>query len=135
MTLEFRIPGTPVQQGSKRGFSRKGSTFVQIVDDNKAKLKPWRVTVKEHAAKALGSSAGFTDACFVLLDFHMPRPKSVRRLRPSVKPDIDKLTRAILDALTDSGVLKDDALVVSLHVEEWYADGEPFVNVKVGELA
>lgn len=135
MTLTFQVPGTPVQQGSKRGFSRKGSTFVQIVDDNKAKLKPWRATVREHAANALGNGTGFTDACFVLLDFHMPRPKSVRRARPSVKPDIDKLTRALLDGLTDSGVLKDDALVVSLHVEEWYADGDPFVNVRVGELA
>lgn len=133
--LEFVVFGVPIQQGSKKGFSRKGSTFVQIVDDNKATLKPWREHVRNVAETALAGRPGFTRAAFVFLDFHMPRGKTVKRARPSTKPDIDKLTRAILDALTDSGVLKDDGLVVSLRVDEWYATNEPSVSIKVGELA
>lgn len=105
-------------------------------DSNAAALKPWRAVVRAEAVKALDGRAGFEGAVYVLLDFYMPRPKTVSRLRPSVKPDIDKLTRAILDALTDSGVVKDDGQVVSLSVEKWYAlDGPARVDVKVCELA
>lgn len=131
--LRFTVTGIPVPQGSKTAFN-VGRRAV-VVDANKTVLKPWRAHVRQAAETALGGREGFTEAAFVLLDFHMPRPKSVKRARPSVKPDIDKLTRAILDALTDSGVLKDDGLVVTLHVEQWYATHEPHVVVKVGELA
>jgi Holliday junction resolvase RusA-like endonuclease len=43
-----------------------------------------------------------------------------------VKPDIDKLTRAILDGLTDGGLLADDARVVELHITKRYpTPGDP----------
>jgi Holliday junction resolvase RusA-like endonuclease len=131
--LEFTVLGNPVQQGSKTGFV-VGKRAV-IVDQNKVKLKPWRAHVRQAAETALAGRTGLDDACFVHLDFYMRRPKTVHRRRPSVKPDIDKLTRAILDSLTDAAVIKDDALVVALHVQQWYADDEPYVRIKVGELA
>lgn len=131
--LEFTVDGIPVPQGSKRAFN-VGKRAV-VVDTNKVTLKPWRAHVRQAAETALDGRTGFTEACFVLLDFHMPRPKTVIRLRPSVKPDIDKLARSILDSLTDSGVLKDDSLVVSLHARKHYADGKPGVRIVVGELA
>lgn len=131
--LTFHVDGIPVPQGSKKAFIVKKRAI--IVDDNATSLKPWRAHVRKAAEAALGDRPGFDDAVYVLLDFYMPRGKTVRRLRPSTRPDVDKLTRAILDALTDSGVLKDDGLVVSLHVEEWYADDEPGVRIKVGALA
>jgi len=127
--LSFRVDGIPIPQGSKKGFIVKKR--VVIVDDNAETLKPWRAKVRDVAETALAGRPGFTDAVSVHLDFYMPRGKTVTRPRPSVKPDADKLTRAIFDSLTDSGVLKDDGLVVSLHAEEWYADDEPFVDVKV----
>lgn len=131
MTLTFTVPGIPIPQGSKKAFVIKRRAV--IVDDNAATLKPWRNTVKLAAQTAGAGSLPLEGALFVLLDFTMPRPKTVKRLRPHVKPDIDKLTRAILDALTDSKVIGDDGQIVSLHVEQWY--GIPSVTVKVGELA
>jgi Holliday junction resolvase RusA-like endonuclease len=130
--LRFHVDGVPVPQGSKTGFV-VGKRAV-LVDANKA-LKPWRATVRDAAETALAGRSGFTDAVFVLLDFYMPRGKTVRRLRPSTKPDIDKLIRAVFDALTDSGVLADDGLVVSVHAQQFYADDKPGVDVKVGVLA
>jgi Holliday junction resolvase RusA-like endonuclease len=131
--LEFWVEGVPVPQGSKKAFV-VGRRAV-IVDANKDQLKPWRATVKNAAENAVDGRPGFDDAVCVLLDFYMPRGKSVLRRRPSVKPDADKLARAILDSLTDSGALSDDSRVVSLHIEEWYADDKPGVNVKVRALA
>ena len=127
--LKFVVLGVPVPQGSKRAYV-VGSRAV-VVDTNKEALRPWRAAVQHAGEIALAGRQGITDAACVHLEFHMPRPKTVTRLRPSTKPDIDKLTRALLDGLTDSGVLRDDALVVSLRVEEWYADDEPYAAVKV----
>lgn len=115
--IEFFIPGAPVQQGSKTGFSRLNSRTVQMTDQNKTRLKPWRATVADHA------DLGVTFDCpvYVELTFVMPRPKKPRWFVPAVKPDLDKLTRAVLDGLTDGGLLADDARVVRMLLEEEYA--------------
>ena len=66
------------------------------------------------------------------LAFYFSRPKSVSyKKRPdhTVKPDIDKLIRAVLDALT--GIFyADDAQVDELYVTKMYGD-PPRVEVEV----
>ena len=60
---------------------------------------------------------------FVSLGFAFLRPKSVsKKKRPyvTVKPDVDKLARAVLDAMTGV-VFRDDAQVVKLEVEKQYS--------------
>jgi len=51
-----------------------------------------------------------------------------------VRPDLDKLERAIGDALTDAGVWVDDGQVVNSHTQKWYAE-TPGVHITVLELA
>ena len=131
--LEFTVPGVAIPQGSKQGYV-VGKRAV-IVDANKAKLKPWRATVRDKAETVLAGRTGFDGACSVSIGFYLPRPKSVIRLRPHVKPDTDKLVRSILDSLTDAGVFKDDALVVDLNAHKYYADDEPYVVIIVKEAA
>ena len=126
--ITFTIPGTPIPQGSKSARVVKGRAF--MFDQNR-NLKPWRNEVRQAAEKALAGRDGFTEALSVNLTFHMPRPATVKRLRPSVKPDIDKLIRAVFDAITDAGVWKDDSLVVHVSATEWYADDEPYAEVTV----
>lgn len=122
-TLMFFAPGIPAPQGSKKGFSRIGTTGVQMVESSKA-LKPWRDNVRKHAAEAAleQSWAGF-DAVAIGLAFWMPRPKSHpkrRRTIHSTRPDADKLTRGVLDALTQSGVIRDDSTVVKVTAVKAY---------------
>jgi Holliday junction resolvase RusA-like endonuclease len=124
--VQFLIPGTPVQQGSKTAFV-VGKRAV-VTDQNKATLKPWRATV---AAAASQHAVGFDVPVTVVLRFVMPRPKKPRFDVPAVKPDIDKLTRAVLDGLTDGGVLKDDSRVVGLFVTESYAGNDDARGVHV----
>lgn len=66
-------------------------------------------------------------------EFNFVRPKSSKRDYPSVKPDLDKLERALLDGLTDSGVIWDDALVVSMTASKRYAD-RPHVRVLITDM-
>lgn len=55
----------------------------------------------------------------VELVFYFTRPKSVKRDYPSVKPDIDKLCRTVLDAATGR-LFKDDSQVVILNARKEY---------------
>lgn len=111
------VPGIPVPQGSKTAFVVGGRAVV--TDQNRKTLKPWRAVIAEHADIA----RTFDCPVAVRLVFYMPRPKRPRWTRPAVKPDIDKLTRAVLDGITDGGLIADDARVVDLHVHEEYATG------------
>jgi Holliday junction resolvase RusA-like endonuclease len=64
--------------------------------------------------------------------FYLKKPKRAITL-PTVKPDIDKLCRAILDALTDSGaIFDDDSQVVQLVASKNYSTlAQPYVVITV----
>ncbi|WPM94370.1 RusA-like Holliday junction resolvase [Arthrobacter phage Cupello] len=79
------------------------------------------------------------------LTFYMPRPAGHFRqdgtLRasapkwPAVKPDIDKLERAVFDAITAAGVWADDSRAVVVAKSKQYADGHEIgVQVLVSSL-
>lgn len=67
--------------------------------------------------------------------FALPRPRSrpKRDHWPDRRPDLDKLGRALLDALTGI-VFLDDAQVVALDPTKEYA-GMPGVNVSVWRMS
>ena len=93
------------------------------------KHKGWRDHVSTVIPKLEQPS---TNPVRVELLFYFNKPKTVKREHMSVKPDIDKLTRSVLDALTLIA-WKDDSQVVKLEVAKLYAhDGpEPGVRVRV----
>lgn len=69
----------------------------------------------------------------------MPRPASVKpakRYYPTVAPDLDKLLRALLDGIGQSGVIwGDDSQVVRLTAWKAYADWrEPGAEAKIREM-
>lgn len=131
--LTFIIEGTPVQQGSKTAFNI-GNRAV-VTDQNAKTLKPWRALVQYRATEASKIWPQFQGPIAVTIDFYMPRGTTVKRARPSVTPDIDKLLRALFDGITDSGLWADDALVVDAHVREWYADDRaPGVDVTISAV-
>jgi len=128
--LAFFVPGTPIQQGSKTVYNGRA------VDANTKRLKPWRAHVTGAAVEALAGRVGFAPdtEIAVLYDFYFTQPKTVTRRRPNVRPDLDKLERAISDALTDAHVWADDGQVVNSHTQKWYAE-TPGVHITVLELA
>lgn len=55
--------------------------------------------------------------------FTLPKPPSVKRAHHTVAPDLDKLCRFLLDALTDAGnVYEDDSQVCELSLSKEYSD-------------
>lgn len=126
----FFVAGRPAAQGSKRHVG--GGRMVE----SSRQVGPWRGAVRQVAIEAMSGQPPRTGPLEVYLRFIMPRPKSHLRkgkaqtdgwrLLPfaprkhTSKPDVDKLVRAILDALT--GVCwSDDAQVVAVHGEKGYA--------------
>lgn len=126
--LYFTAYGNPRPQGSKRHVGN--GRMVEASD-----VKPWRKAIAEavfRAYVATGDERQFTEPVVVWATFYLPRPKSVRRLFPSVAPDLDKLQRALGDALSvDSAALADDALIVRWHASKVYAATPEDVGVKV----
>lgn len=122
--LRFTIEGVAIPQGSKTVFNGRA------VDANK-KLKPWRKAVTAAASEALAGRDAMVGPVYVWLVFRLPRPRTVKRTLPHVKPDLDKLVRAMLDGVTDAKVWADDSQVVYLSAKKLYADDNPYVAVMV----
>lgn len=119
------VEGTPVPQGSLRAGSRG-----QLYYSNASSLKPWRKRISD-AVKAFGSRETSLAPIVVRVTFHLPRPKSVKRTLPTVPPDLDKLMRAVGDALTESGIYKDDGQVVEWRARKRYALPERGAGVEI----
>lgn len=129
-SVTFDVLGVPAPQGSKRAFV-VGNRAV-VTEDSK-RSAPWRDSVAAAGVAAMGGLPALDGPLQVTIRFRMPRPRSVKRLYPSVKPDIDKLARAVLDGLTAAGVIVDDSRVISLTAEKVYAE-VPGASIRVTEV-
>jgi Holliday junction resolvase RusA-like endonuclease len=126
------VPGVPRPQGSKQAFRNQHSGRIAVVESSKH-VKTWRDDIRGALLDRLPSAAPFTYPVTVCLGFVMPRPKfhyrtgrNAHLLRdtapphPIGKPDVDKLARAVLDAIGSAGVWVDDSQVVELHAAKGY---------------
>lgn len=139
-SLRFVVFGRPQQKGSKRVLpirSTKGR--VVLVDANK-NAAPWAHKVTTEAVRAMDRDGHRyllgQEGVWVEMRFYFDRPKShhgtgrnAQTLKPSaparmvVMPDIDKLCRCALDALTGI-VFADDSQVCELVLSKRYGNPE-----------
>ncbi len=118
--ITYFIEGEPAPQGSKNGFVKNGR--VVMVESSK-KVKPWRVAVAEQTARHMSWKTlnPMDSPVEIALVFYLPKPKTVKRQWPSVKPDLDKLIRSTFDGLTTGGLYVDDALVIAVSASKEYS--------------
>jgi len=147
ITLTIEVAGVPAPQGSKTvGRSASGASWVR--DDN-PHTAPWRATVAAAAAKAMSPGLGHTWPMLhgpvkLYAEFRFPRPKGHYRtgkaagqlrpaapFHPSGRPDLDKLLRAVGDAIAGI-VLVDDAQIISVSASKRY--GEAGATIRVDEI-
>lgn len=124
MHIELFAEGSPVPQGSFRHIGQG-----RIIAAN-PKLNSWRDSIATQIATQ--TPHRLIDGSIRLeLVFTLPRPKSVPtslRATPTVKPDLDKLVRAVMDSISLERycqIIKDDSLVTDLHAAKRYADHTP----------
>lgn len=129
--LTFEVRAVPSPQGSKRHVGHG-----IMVESAGQKLKSWREAVRSEAVAALTNThtPPAVGAVAVAVTFLLPRPKAhygAKGLKASSpvtcakRPDLDKLIRSTLDALTAAGMYGDDSQVVHLTASKMYADPSP----------
>ena len=132
--MKFTVLGCPIPQGSMRAFIPRNSKLNRpIITSDNPRLKQWRQAVRAEAIKAMGYEhpAGSKIALRVEALFFLPRAKSNKAIDAIKRPDIDKLLRACLDAMTQV-VYDDDSQIIEAHVFKCY--GNPRVEIKVEEV-
>ena len=138
------VPGEAAPQGSKT--ARVGRNGRAYVVESSARVKPWRAAVAWHAART-GAAFGRGVPVAVSVVFERRRPQShygtgrnADRLRPAAPPhpssipDLDKLLRALFDALTASGIINDDAQIVRVDAQKSWAPAAARTVVAINEF-
>lgn len=146
-TVTVVVPGDPQPQGSHRAYPvrrKDGSMGVAVAHDAQ-RLRDWRAVVAVCASRQI--AAPLAGPIWLEVTFELTRPRghfgsgrNADRLRRSApvwhvtRPDLDKLTRAICDALT--GIAwRDDSQVVAIRAQKLYADAARTVITLCGALA
>ena len=145
--LEVFVPGTPIQQGSMKAFPIRrsnGSLGVSMVHNKGNLLTAWRerirvALIEKYPEELDGTQTDggyFKQYVPVVLEvtFYLAKPKSNKLKEPSnKKADLDKLVRAVNDALSGL-VFYDDSQVVEINAsKEWETEEHPeglFLRVK-----
>lgn len=116
MIFNAFVPGKPLPKGSLRHIGN-GRMIEQT------KVKTWMADIQAHVSEVYQDVGPmFTTPVSATITFWFPRPLAAKnRLYPHMRSvgDIDKLVRAVLDALQPS-VISDDSLVVRLDASKFY---------------
>lgn len=141
--IAFTVYGVAQPKGNMRAFQRPGMRGPVLTDANRS-VKSWQQLVAEAASAALDRlpleerlvvSGGVRCEIF----YFLPRPQALNTPRYRgvevahiKRPDIDKLTRAVLDALTAVLWVNDAQVVELVAVKRYAAIGLPArVDVRV----
>lgn len=142
-SIELHIKGTPHGRPRPRAKATmvNGKWIGQIYQPKRPKITGrsskadkawakacvWYDAVLE-AMKPVLPEAPWTGPIHLDIDCYFERPKSLSRkkdpdgpIRHTAKPDRDNLDKAVLDALKEAGLFKDDSQVCDGAVRKWYA--------------
>ena len=142
--MHIRVYGIPAPQGSKvarpvyagSGADRHFTGRVNQVESAGEKLTSWREAIRNDCAQQRQGRTFADGPVSVIAQFYLPRPRAhfgsggnsgrVKASSPAFpvgkKDDLDKLTRAVLDGLTEGGAFGDDGQVACMMLVKLYAD-------------
>ena len=110
--LTFFVEGKAAAQGSKKHVGRG------VMIEMSKHLPVWREAVRRAARSANQTNPPMDGPVSVALTVYMEKPRTTKfKAYPAGPPDADKLQRAVGDALSQSGVIRDDARIV--HWDAW----------------
>ena len=133
MSFSIYVPGVPVSKGSMKAFRTYGTNNI-VLTESDPNSKKWQALITQQIRyelmaqdwSGLNHWVMLKGEVAVWLNFFLPKPKSfpkkVKNFWHPKRPDIDKLTRGVLDAMTKAEVWEDDSQVCVLRVTKQYAD-------------
>lgn len=130
--LAVTVWGLPVAQPRHRVSCHGGFAKVYLPRDHA--VHAWKDLIAQAAVEQIEKIGPMEGALRVHLDFMFPAP--TRRAEGTwrvKKPDLDNLTKAVMDALTDAGAWQDDAQVAELNARKRYGAGSG-VDIKISSL-
>jgi len=137
-TVYFVVYGNPVGKGRPRATSRGG--FVRMYTDEKTEA--YESAVADEARIAMREWQAFDTPMQLQLSAYYPIPKSWSKkkrqmamdgeIHPQVKPDLDNVMKAVLDAM-NGVVYVDDSQVINMVATKRYSS-DPRVEVYLHEV-
>lgn len=137
--IGFWVKGIPKAQPRPKA-TRRGNRILIYTPDS---ADEWKRAVRKEVAFWASANTPVDWPCEIELEFYMPRIQSHFRSEkkqlklkdnaPSVhasKPDVDNLAKAVIDALVNAKVIKDDNLVWRLDVSKIYSPSD-FIGCKI----
>lgn len=135
MRVAFLVRGKPMTQGSMTAVYNRRTGRAAIRHTQSLPLMKWRRRIQEAAVEA--GARKTNRPVSMSISFGMPRPRSHYNVRGEILPahqseipqyrDLDKLIRAVLDALTGVCYI-DDRQVCDLHAIRVYG-GDTVIEV------
>lgn len=134
--LRFEVIGLPGAQGSKRHVGHG------IMVESSKKVAPWREAVANAARTAHHGHQPLDGPLSLTVVFRLPATsswKAADRTRgwrwKDRTPDLDKLLRSTGDALTQAGVIADDARLVNITARKIETAGWTGAQIAVSTIA
>lgn len=133
--VSFWVAGTPMQKGSTTRMPN-GATLPAGTVQSRLRMTNWRSDLRTAATASMAGDPPYVGAIRLMVEFAMQPPASMPRKyfgwQPHTKrPDLDKLTRMLCDALKGI-VYADDSQVTNLAIAKVYAwNGKTGANINV----
>lgn len=129
-TLRIVAHGTPAAQGSKNSFGRG-----RLVESDKG-LPAWRAAIKAAAKLAAGPGWEPIDrAVKVSGEIRIRKPGTTKFPdHPAGPKDLDKMQRAIGDALESARILTNDARICHWDIRKTWALDVPGMDITITEI-
>lgn len=116
--ISFFVYGRPRSKGSLRAMTSRTTGRVIMIESGNKNLSAWMKAVKATAVEQWPHGPSREAISLeVRFDFQFPKKKRVHHV---VRPDLDKLLRAVLDSLTGI-IYADDSQVTQCRISKGYA--------------
>ena len=124
------VPGVPIPQPRPRITVRGRHGVAYVPKDHP--IHEWRKKIADRMRREMGTCAPVSGVSLhVVMEFYLPQPVSNKKPLPIVRPDLDNLAKAVLDA--GNGVIwRDDSQVTTLATSKRWHD-KPGVWLEISE--
>lgn len=122
--MRFYVHGEPATQGSMTAVYNRRLACASVRHSNAPALGMWRTDIA-HAAREAGGTVVEGPVAITIV-FGMRAPQDTRHGYPK-KGDLDKLVRAVLDALTGVLYVNDNQVVSLSAAKVW----QPYTEIEV----